>query len=96
MPDHYATIVLTPVAPDRTLERFDFWFLPEADAPSIKAARQAVIDRWAAINSEDVDIVRRLQRGRASPAFDGGVFASHWERPVEAFQSLLSERLGRP
>jgi phenylpropionate dioxygenase-like ring-hydroxylating dioxygenase large terminal subunit len=93
MPDHYATLVVTPVSPERTVERFDFWFLPEAETEAVKAARQAVIDRWLAINTQDIAIVRRLQLGRASPAFDGGVLTQHWERPVAAFQGLLRERL---
>ena len=64
--------------------------------PRIKddATRRAVIDRWLAINAEDIGIVRRLQRGRASPAFAGGVFARHWERPVEALHALVGERMG--
>jgi len=90
MPDHYATIIMTPIAPDRTLERFDFWFLTDEDRT---AERQAVIDRWAEINAEDQNILERLQRGRGSPAFTGGVLTPRWERPVAAFYDFYASAM---
>jgi choline monooxygenase len=95
MPDHYATMVVTPVSVDRTRERFDFWFLPgEPESAAVKEAREAAMARWIAINREDVEIVARLQRGRGSPGFTGGLITEHWERPVEALQRMVARRMG--
>lgn len=94
MPDHYPTMVVSPIAVDRTHERFDFWFLKEPqENSSTAAARQAAMARWIATNREDVEIVCRLQRGRSSPGFAGGVLTRHWERPVEAFQRMVALRM---
>ncbi|WP_439816366.1 aromatic ring-hydroxylating oxygenase subunit alpha [Zavarzinia sp. CC-PAN008] len=93
MPDHIVTLVLTPVAPDRTLERFDFWFLPDPEWDAHAAIRAAGIERWGEINGEDIGMLERLQAGRASPAFDGGVLAMAWERPVAEFNRLVRQAL---
>ena len=93
--DHFWTVVLEPVAPDRTVERWRSYFVDEAahDA-DFDAARSAVRARWAEILGEDVAVVEGMQRGRNSPAFDGGVFAPVLDPPVHHFHRWVASRLG--
>ena len=95
--DHFWTMVLEPVAPDRTVERWRSYFLDDAaDDARFEAARLAIRDRWAAILGEDVAVVEGMQRGRSSPAFDGGVFAPVLDPPVHHFHRWVARRLVGP
>ena len=95
--DHFWTLVLEPVAPDRTIERWRSYFVDEAaEAASFESARCAVRERWAAILAEDVAVVEGMQRGRSSPAFDGGVFAPVLDPPVHHFHRWVARRLAAP
>jgi choline monooxygenase len=42
---------------------------------------------------EDVGVVEGMQRGRASPAFTGGVFSPAMEQATNAFHRWVAERL---
>jgi choline monooxygenase len=71
--DHLFAMVVYPQAPARTVERLHLYFVGDAAmAPEYAAARAEIIERWRAINLEDIGATERLQAGRASPGFDGG------------------------
>ena len=93
-PDHFRATILTPLAPDRTLQRWEFFFVGDAALEEDRAeARQALVERIAAVNREDMDILKRLQQGRRSPGFDGGRFSPYHETTVHNFHRLVAERL---
>ena len=95
--DHFWTMVLEPVAPDRTLERWRSYFVDEAaDGAAYESARRKIRERWAAILGEDQGVVEGMQRGRRSPAFDGGVFAPVLDPPVHHFHRWIAGRLAVP
>ena len=74
--DHYWSVWLQPVACDRTVERMNLYFVGEQRlGEEYESVRKAVTAEWLQIWSEDQDIVERMQRGRSSPAFRGGVFS---------------------
>ena len=84
--DHFWSMVLEPVAPDRTLERWRCYYVDEAaDGDEFESARCTIRERWATILGEDLGVVEGMQRGRRSPAFDGGVFAPVLDPPVLHF-----------
>jgi len=92
--DHCYAFILQPQSCDRTLERFEFFYVgDEAMQPRFAAARQDCIDRRHSINGEDIAIVERLQIGRRSPAMDGGVFSAALEDTTHHFQKTLLRRL---
>ncbi|MGF1525551.1 MAG: aromatic ring-hydroxylating dioxygenase subunit alpha [Candidatus Competibacterales bacterium] len=92
--DHVYAFIVEPVAVDHTRERFEFFFVGEdALGPELAAARHACAARRQEINGEDIDIVERLQVGRASPAFDGGIFSPVMEDTVHLFQCLVTQAL---
>ena len=74
--DHYWSVWLQPVACDRTVERMNLYFVGEqSPGDEYETVRAAVTAEWLQIWSEDQEIVERMQRGRSSPAFQGGVFS---------------------
>ena len=94
-PDHCASMVEFPEAVDRTRQRWDFYFVgAEALEPRHAATRQAIMDFFVMTNREDVGVLEGLQRGRASPAADGGVFSGVWETVVHDFQRHVVAALG--
>ena len=70
---------LTPLSPHRTLERIALFLPEESLDPKWDEGRQALRDVWHELNEEDIGIVERQQRGRASPAFEGGTLSPYWD-----------------
>ncbi len=92
--DHMYAFIITPVAPDRTLERFEFFFVgDEAMNPELAPARNRRIDLLQIINGEDIGIVERLHRGSRSPAMAGSVFSPTMERTTHRFQRMVADCL---
>ena len=95
--DHFWSMVLEPVAPDRTIERWRSYFVDEAaDAAEFESARVAIRERWALILGEDVAVVEGMQRGRSSPAFEGGIFTPVMDPPLHHFHRWVAKRLTAP
>ena len=95
--DHFWTLVLEPVAPDRTFERWRSYFVDAAaDGVEFESARSAIQERWRSILGEDVAVVEGMQRGRTSPAFDGGIFAPVLDPPLLHFHRWVANRLAVP
>ena len=95
--DQFWTMVLEPVAPDRTIERWRSYFVDDAaEDAAFESARSTIRERWAVILGEDVGVVEGMQRGRRSPAFDGGVFAPVLDPPVHHFHRWVARHLAAP
>lgn len=103
-PDHLASVITEPLAPDRTRMKLAFFFVGEAaHAPAMAAGRSAVLDRWLGpsrrvdgrdgIRSQDMAIWEGQQRARHSPAADDVKFSSVWEANVYRFQNWLVDQL---
>ena len=76
-------MVIHPKSPALTEERLHLYFIGDAAmAAGYAPTRADIVERWRAINREDIGITERLQRGRASPGFDGGRLS-----PVQDFGS---------
>lgn len=95
---HPGKIVLNiiPVAPDRMLENYDFFFptaqLNDADQDAIH-----YLDR--VLQKEDIALVESVQRGMKTPAFQQGRIvydpdgSGRSEHAVHHFHSLILARL---
>ncbi len=93
MPNQLFSITLDATAADTTAERLDFSFVASDGAAD---ARQWWIDGWRHLNSQDFGILARLQRGRASPAFDGGCFSAVMDQVALAVQRRVLDDLAGP
>lgn len=85
--------MLNPVTPDQTLESVRF-FVPDPNHPAFVTDRDAFIENYTQLNSEDVWVVEELQRSRHSPAFDGGRFSPHWDGITHHLSKLVAEAVG--
>lgn len=92
--NHVYAFIIQPVAVDRTVERFEFFFVGDAAmAPELEPARRQMIDLIDLVNGEDIDIVQRLHVGCGSPAMQGSVFSPVMEDTTHKFQKIVVERL---
>lgn len=96
--DQLSVLTTRPVAPDRTVEEIHLFVVGDdaASGEAFAGARAAVFEMWHNLNGEDVGVLERLQRGRRSPAYDGGRLSPAWEEPTHEFgRILLEEMAGR-
>jgi choline monooxygenase len=92
--DHFFAMWLEPVAVDRTVEHLEIYYIGEgATDARYAAARAANLKAWRTVFEEDIDVVQRMQRGRRSPAFTGGVFSPVMDPPTHCFHRWMAERL---
>ncbi len=92
--NHVYAFIIQPLAVDRTVERFEFFFIgDEAMTPELTQARRQMIDLIDLVNGEDIDIVQRLHIGCRSPAMAGSVFSPVMEDTTHKFQRIVVERL---
>jgi choline monooxygenase len=92
--DHYFAIRLEPLAPDRTLEHLEIYYVgEESTARHYDQVKDANLAAWRRVFAEDVAIVERMQSGRQSPAFQGGVFSPVMDPPTHCFHRWMAERL---
>lgn len=87
-PDYFLVFMVNPLSHERSLERMVFYFVDDAAmTPENTALRDLPVDLWIATNDEDIEVIERMQKGRRSPAFDGGCFSPALETGVKQFQS---------
>jgi len=92
--DHLFVIIVTPTAVDRCHERVEILFFSEAATGEAMAGlRGRLRQAWAEVFAEDVPVVEGMQRGRASPGFDGGVFSPVMDGPTHTFHRWAARRL---
>lgn len=102
----FPNLILTPLATmtfsiliqsqsaSQTRERLEFFFAgDEAMREEHALARRAAAGFITDVNCEDIGIVERVQRGRRSPAFEGGQFTDAQEATSRHLQQLLAARM---
>jgi choline monooxygenase len=92
--DHAFAMLLLPQGPERTQERLRLFYMPGViKDPATTAARTAVLNAWQEVFMEDIGVVEAMQRGRHSPAFDGGKFSPVMDPPTHAFHRWVAAAL---
>jgi choline monooxygenase len=92
--DHAFAIILTPLAPDLTREDVRIFYVADgADAESHRGCRAAIHEAWRGVFTEDVFAVEGMQAGRASPGYDGGVFAPGMDQATHHFHRWVATKL---
>ena len=93
-PDQFSVLVSYPVAPDKTREELHIFLIGDAaTSDQYKDAREAMFRMWDELNREDLVVLKLLQQGRLSPAYDGGRLSSHWEGSTHDFGRRIVERI---
>jgi len=92
--DHFYAVLIQPDGPARTRERFEIFYYDEAvQGASFAVARGANRDLWQTIFAEDRDAVESMQRGRASPGYDGGIFSPVMDVATHSFHKWIARAL---
>ena len=92
--DHFFAGTLMPRGPGRTIEHIDiYYFADEALDDSCAELRQANTRQWRGIFEEDRFVVEGMQRGRASPAYRGGVLSPALEGTTHCFYRWVAKTL---
>ena len=60
---------------------------------SSRAPREKLHAAWSILFAEDISVAEGMQRGRASPAFNGGLFTPLMDVPTHHFQQWVLSRL---
>ena len=94
--DHLYTVTLQPRGPGRTVEHVDiYYFADEALDDRRAEMRRANAALWRGVFEEDRSVVEGMQRGRASPAYRGGVLSPVMEGATHCFYRWLAHRMAK-
>jgi len=86
------TNYVVPLAPDRTLVVFDFYFEETEGGEAQEFIRRSIAASHT-VQEEDVAISESVQRGLGSPGYDRGIYAPGIEMAAYHFHRLLATDL---
>jgi choline monooxygenase len=90
--DHFFVILLMPEAADQTRERLQFFYADQQALTDVfSMRRQSLHEAWRLVFAEDISVVEGMQKGRASAAFDGGLFTPLMDIPTQHFHQWLQQ-----
>ncbi len=93
--DHFWTRIIEPVGVAETVDRLQiYYFDDDVSDPSLTETRAQRTAAWKQVFVEDLAVVEGMQRGRHSPAFDGGTFSEVMDAPSHHFARWAARRLG--
>ena len=93
--DHLWTRRVEPIAPDRSIDVLQIYYFDErALSPELATVRAQRTEAWKQVFLEDLSVVEGMQRGRHSPAFDGGRFSEVMDTTSHHFARWAARRLG--
>lgn len=93
--DHFFVMLIRPLSYDRSEENVRIYTLPEgANDDTYQGRRKEIADGWANVFLEDVFAVERMQVGRSSPGFDGGIMSPAMDTTTHHFHGWVAKKLG--
>jgi choline monooxygenase len=94
LPSHVFTIVLEPMAVDRTIEHTSLAVRHGHDGDvEVATALNKLMSFWDHVNREDIDVVERVQLGVADPSYPGGRMCYRFEEPLHRAQNMIIDRM---
>jgi len=92
--DHLFIMYLQPTSHDETTEHVRISYVgDESLSKNYQAHRQAMLDSWTSVFKEDIFAVERMQKGRTSPGYEGGVFSPAMDAPTVHFHKWVADQL---
>ena len=94
-PDQVDVFIVNPVSTGASRETIAIYFIGDgASDDEYAPGRQNVIQNWHDLNNEDIGVIERMQAGRHSEGFDGGVLSPYWDPVLQHFARLVYENMG--
>jgi choline monooxygenase len=93
-PDNVSTNLIVPIAHDKTLTIFEWFFHDVADCAVQQRIKRAIAFSDQ-VQQEDIGLCENVQRGLRSATYDRGRYSVKRENGVHHFHMLLGEFLGR-
>ncbi|MES2207911.1 MAG: aromatic ring-hydroxylating dioxygenase subunit alpha [Pseudomonadota bacterium] len=92
--DHAFAMQIQPIAQGKTIEHLRLFYVgDEAVSDKYAGCRDAVLEAWRVVFAEDINAVEGMQKGRASPGYNGGVFSPEMDVPTHYFHQWNARRL---
>ncbi|MEM7562650.1 MAG: aromatic ring-hydroxylating dioxygenase subunit alpha [Pseudomonadota bacterium] len=96
-PDQVDVFIATPISATQCRETIALYFVGEgATAERYADARAHVVKNWNDLNHEDIGVIERMQAGRSSEGFEGGVLSPYWDPVSQHFARLVSQAMSEP
>ncbi len=90
--DHVFAIILTPTSASTTHESLRLMYIGKsASDAQYSGCREAVLDAWREVFTEDIFAIESMQQGRQSPAFTGGAFSPALDGPSHHFHNWVAD-----
>ena len=95
LPNHAFVLFNRPVAADRTVETAVLLAHPEslADPEAAEDGIEQLAKFWDLVNTQDLEIVERVQQGIENPAYRGGRMCFRFEEPLHRFQNMIIDHM---
>ncbi len=90
LPNHVWVMRLDPEAPGQTTETWTL-LLPPSTGEVGDHVADVTLKFWLDVNTEDVDIVERGQRGLTTGAVAAGPLSPRFEEPLHRFHNMLAD-----
>ena len=93
--DHFYAFWLEPLSNNNTREHFEMYYVGDESASSdeYKEIRKKNFAFWQEVMSEDVAAIEGMQKGRSSPAYNGGNFSPVMDTPTLMFHKWVASNL---
>ena len=93
--DHFYAFWLEPIANNKTKEHFELYYIGDESASSeeYKDIRKKNFAFWQEVMTEDVTAIEGMQKGRSSPAYNGGNFSPVMDTPTLMFHKWVATNL---
>jgi choline monooxygenase len=93
--DHFYAFWLEPLSNKKTREHFEMYYVGDESASSdeYKEIRKKNFAFWQEVMNEDVGVIEGMQKGRSSPAYNGGNFSPVMDTPTLMFHKWVAINL---
>ena len=93
--DHFYAFWLEPLSNNNTREHFEMYYVGDESASSdeYKEIRKKNFVFWQEVMNEDVGVIEGMQKGRSSPAYNGGNFSPIMDTPTLMFHKWVATNL---
>ena len=93
--DHFYVFWLEPMTMNATKEHMQMYYVgnESANGDDLKELRKENSRFWKDVMLEDVNAIEGMQKGRSSPAYDGGNFSPIMDQPTHQFHKWVANSL---